>query len=99
MPRAHEKDNGKKNSPQQNNTATAGNGDAQALMGQLAPLLERWLRDNLSEMGVQITGKRDQTTDPPTKPRSKGSRNKTGNTNPPLLRPHALRPCVGKKKE
>lgn len=39
-------------------------GDAQELMRQLAPLLEGWLRANLTSMGVQIAGKGGKTTAP-----------------------------------
>lgn len=57
-------------------------------MEQLAPLLEKWLSDNLLRLGVQTKG--GKTPDPPGKTKLKGEKEgkkKTGNTVPPLSPP------------
>lgn len=56
---------------------------AQAIMDQLAPLLEGWLRTNLMSMGIQFTGKK-KIPDPPAWQKAKGGDKTKGNPNPPL---------------
>lgn len=73
----------------QANTVGEGKGEAHALMVQLAPLLERWLRDNLSRLGIRGADEGRTAPAPATGPRKiKGGR-KTGTPNPPLP-PNAL---------
>lgn len=92
MPRAHEKCNKKEATPPQNSTATAGNGDAQVLMGQLAPLLERWLWAQLAPLGV---------TSGPRSPGGSGTAPTPQTDNPkirPARQPEGREVCTGSIK-
>lgn len=63
-------------------------GGAQALMKQLAPLLEEWLRTSLTSIGLQIPGKGKLPLNPPAKTKVKGGKgDNKGKSNPNPLPP------------
>lgn len=70
-------------------TGAEGGGSAQALMKQMAPLLEEWLRSSLAPIGLQLTGKGKSPQNPPAKTKAKenkGGKKLKDNPGPPPVK-------------